>query len=204
MTTLPRLSGIIFPADHGGFTSANLQSIFTELGTNPATVMLTAGDWIVSDGELLVAPNITLILLRGAKFVFSTNADSINLQTCEFQAPPDVVFDGVGSVDGASALVAYDHSSWEGPDLINYSMATGYISSSAITVPIASSTDIEVGTENAEFITPAGLASATLSANSVPQHNELRGVSADQHRRIHVSAGVPTGGQDGDIWIQYA
>jgi len=200
-TSLPRLSGFVFPEDRGPKNAATLNSVFTEIGTNPATVILTAGEWLI-DADVTVPDNVTLILVRGAYFNIGA-IDTLALGSCELQAPPVEIFTGSTNLTG-TPVFAFRHPEWG--SAVDYAIGAGYLELGDVDISayIATPAEITNGTRDDVVVSPLGLANVVLSANTIPSHDNLRNVAADQHRRIHVSAGVPTGGQDGDVWIQYA
>jgi hypothetical protein len=197
---MSRLPGIIFPSDRGPRTSATLLQVLLEVGTQPATIMLDAGDWAIAQ-NVTVSANVSLILLRGARFVIDAGR-TLTLDGCELQAPPNEIFSGAGSVAG-EPLFAFRHPVWG--DVINFDIGEGYLNGDVnISGYMASPNEVDAGILDNKAVSPLTLRTTELTANQLPSHDNLRGVAPDQHRRIHVSAGVPTGGQDGDIWIQYS
>lgn len=200
-TSMTRLPGIIFPSDRGPRTSATLLQVFIELGNNPATVVLDQGDWLITD-YVAVPDQVTLILLRGA--VFRLQNGEVDFQYCGLQAPPNLIFqnDFGGAINGTPSF-PFRHPEWGDVNL--YAIGEGYLEKDYdISGYLANKDDVNAGTSDALAITPLALRQSQLEPSQLPSHDNLRGIAPDQHRRIHVSAGVPTGGQDGDIWVQYS
>ena len=223
---MSRLPGVVFPSDRGERNAATLLQVLVELGSAPATIMLDAGEWIINE-DVTIPASVSLVLLRGAKFLIGIGR-TLTLDGCELQAGPSEIFvfqEGGGNLvtyasEESPPSFPYLHPQWVAAgDADKVVIGNGYMlavleeaAESNVNISLhgftASAHDTKTGMIDTLAISPLGLRQALddsmLLASQIPSHDNLRGVAADQHRRIHVSAGVPTGGQDGDIWVQYS
>lgn len=118
-----RLPGVLYPADRGLRSSANLQTQVTAVSTVPYTFVLDRGTWTISE-DLSIPATVKLQLLPGA--VFSISA-GINLEILgELDAPEAAIFSGTGTASGP-ATFPYRHVIWG--DLVQFDIGTGYLAS---------------------------------------------------------------------------
>ena len=211
--TMGRLPGVIFPSDTGPRNSDTLQAVLTALSTQPATLVLDAGTWTISD-DITLPETLTVVMLQGA--VFDVVSGATLTVDCTFHAGVEQKFsssDNSGIVttqwigEGVTARFPFRVSEWaDTEDFDSFTLGEGYLTAGDVDISnyMATAEQITAGESNALAVSPFGLYNAVFRAAQVPSHDSLNGVPATQPRRIHVSSGVPSGGQDGDIWFQYA
>jgi hypothetical protein len=204
-TRLNRVSGFLFPSEHGPRNDTSIKTVLTALASYtpdaPGTIVLDAGTWDIATDTVIPA-TVTLIMLQGSKFVIASGANLSLL--CNFVAGVELKFDGAGTASGP-ALFPYRIPEWSAVALDpDFNIGTGYLEADLSADYIATQDDTDTGTNDTKFVTPLKLKTTEFNADQLPAHDQLSGVAVDQHRRITVSSGPPAGGVDGDIWFQYA